>query len=383
MVAGSEKVARAAVCAAIPFVVVAAVIGGSCGGAGPPPRIAFPLLHIGPTLVRVAQPVIDAWERPRVAELPESLMAHVSLRPGYAGDIDYAEAMVAMPGLSAAVGPQSSRATLLVAPIYAERGIPLIVATATSDRLRELGPWVFQLAPENAAEGAFMARFALDHLSARRVTVFYLDADEYGLDLRDGIVRALGRRGVTPVDEVGIVADADLPRRVAQSLQRATPEVVVVAARSPEAVAIAQAVHARLPSARVVVGDGAPLNPAFVRAAGDAASVVYGVTWWDPDLPDTLARAFATRYERASGHVPSPADAMYYDAIMVAAQAVREAGPRPASVRRYLRELGSARPPFRGVTGPISFAADRPVNLLMTRVVNGAVVVAQGPVAVR
>jgi ABC-type branched-subunit amino acid transport system substrate-binding protein len=69
---------------------------------------------------------------------------------------------------------------------------------------------------------------------------------------------------------------------------------------------------------------------------------------------------------------------MYYDAIMVAAQAVREAGPGRAAIRRYLSELGTTRPPYRGVTGPIAFAPDRPVNLLMTHVVDGAVVVVPG-----
>jgi branched-chain amino acid transport system substrate-binding protein len=310
-----------------------------------------------------------------LAELPASLMAQVAVAPGYAGDIEYAEAMVAIPRLVAAVGPQSSRATLLVAPIYAEQGIPLISATATSVRLRALGPWLFQLAPDNAEEGAFIARFVLDRLKARRVTVFYLDSDEYGLDLRDGVVEALRLRGVKPVDQVGIIAEADLARRTAESLQRATPDVVVVAARTPEALAIARAVHARLPAAEVVAGDGVPLNRAFIQSAGAAADMVYAVSWWSPDIADSVSRDFTARYEQVKGAPPSASEAMYYDAIMVAAQAVREAGPRREAIRRYLSELGTARPPYRGVTGSISFAPDRPANLLVTRVVNGVVVV--------
>ncbi len=361
---------------------IAPLLGGRCDRTVTPPRIVYPYPWLAGALARVAQPAIDAWGRPRAAELPESLMARVKPRSGYAGDIDYAEAMVAVPGLAAAVGPQSSRATLLVAPIYAEHGVPLIVATATSDQVRTLGPWVFQLAPDNAVEGAFMARFVLDRLGAHRVTVFYLDADEYGLGLRDGLVEALRARGAAPVDQVGFIENADLPRRVAESLRRATPDVCVVAARAPEALAITRAVHARLPQVRVVVGDGVPLNAAFIREAGAAATSVYAVAWWSPDSPDTLAREFASRFLRANGVLPSPAETMYYDAIMVAAQAIREVGARPAAVRRYLSELGTARPPYRGVTGPISFAPRRPVNLLMTRVVNGAAVPVNGPEAV-
>ena len=370
---------RAAVLAGL----TAALFGVRCDRSLTPPRIVYPSPWLKPALGQVAQQAIDAWGRPVVAELPESLMRRVKPAPGYEGDIDYAEAMIVVPGLAAAVGPQSSRATLLVGPIYAERGIPLIVATATSDRIRALGPWVFQLAPDNAAEGAFIARFVLDRLAARRVTVFYLDADEYGLGLRDGVVEALRASGTAPVDQVAFIESADLPRRVAESLRRAAPDVVVVAARAPEALVIARAVHERLPRVAVVAGDGVPLNADFIRAAGTAASSVYAVAWWSADSADPQAREFASRFAQKSGAPPSPAETMYYDAIMVAAQAIRTVGPRPAAVRRYLSELGTARAPYHGVTGPISFAPTRPVNLLMTRVVDGAAVPVNGVEATR
>jgi len=361
--------------------VIAALLGVSCG-AGSRPRIVYPQPWVSRSLSRVAQQAIDAWGRPRVVEIPESLMAIQAPR-GYAGDIAFAEAMAALPGVVAAVGPQSSRSTLLVAPIYTERGIPLLVPTATSDAVRTLGPWVFQLAPDNSVEGAFMADFAVDRLAARRVTIFYLRADEYGLSLRQGVIDALRRRGIEPVDQVGIIEDTDFPRRVAESLRRARPDVVLVAARGPEASAIARAFHAHLPDVPLVVGDGAALNAIFAARAGAALPAVYGVAWWIGDRPDSLSRAFVARFEKVAGAPPSASEAMYYDAIMVAAEAVREAGPRPDAIRRWLAELGAARPAFRGVTGPISFGASRPANLLMTHFAGGTVAVVATPEAAR
>ncbi len=360
---------------AIITAVIAALIGASCRGSGTPPLIVYPLPWLNPTLLRVAQPAIDAWEGPRAAELPESLMAVRSLPGGYAGEIAFAESMAALPGVVAAVGPQSSRATLLVAPIYTERGIPLLVPTATSDAVRALGPWVFQLAPANSEEGAFLATFAVRHLSARRITIFYLRADEYGLSLRQGVLAALGRLGIAPADEVGVIEETDIPRRVSASVRRVRPDVVIIAARGSQAAGIARAFHQSVPQARIVVGDGAPLGSGFVAEAGPAAAAVYGVAWWHPGLPDSASRAFATRYAQVAGAPASAADAMYYDAIMLAAQAVRDVGPHPAAIRRYLAELGTVRPPFHGVTGPISFAPQRPANLLTTRVEHGEVVV--------
>jgi ABC-type branched-subunit amino acid transport system substrate-binding protein len=354
------------------WLVAGAIVLLACRDRTAPPRITYPYPWMGPALMRVAQPAIDAWGIPRVAEIPESLMAAVTLRPGYAGDVDFAVATAAIPGLVAAVGPQSSRAALLAAPVYAEREIPFVSATATSHRLSDEGPWVFQLAPDDRAEGGFIVRFLLDSLRLRRVTIFYLGNSEYGNGLREGLVQALQARGVAPVDQVGIIEESPFARRVTASLRRAPPEAVVVAGRTPEAVAIVRSVHILMPRVPVVLGDGAPLNDAFIQAAGPAAAAVYGVTWWSPDLSDSVSRAFVARWREVNGSVPSASDAMYYDAILLAAQAVREVGPGREAIRRYLGELGVRRPAFHGVTGPISFQPDRITNLHVTRVVGGA-----------
>ena len=358
--------------------VLAALLGGSCERSAGPARIAYPAPWVGRAVGRVAQAAIDAWGASRVAELPGATAPDVPFARGYAGDVAYAESVVTTPRLAAAVGPQSSLATLLVAPVYAEAGIPLIAATATSDSL-DRPPWVFQLAPKSAVEGAFIARFVLERLGARRVTLFYLDSDEYGLSLRDGVVRALLGRGVTPADQVGVIETADFPRRVDESLRRTVPDAVVVAARSPEAARILRALRARLRNVPVVAGDGVLLDAPFFASAGAAAADVYAVAWWDPASADPRSRDFAERFQRTAHRTPSPADAMFYDAIMVVAEAVREAGPRPEAVRRWLGALGTTHPPFDGVTGPISFSPDRRVNLRMMQAAGGAAAAVDWP----
>jgi branched-chain amino acid transport system substrate-binding protein len=326
---------------------------------------------IGPDVARVARIAIRGLGTPPVVDIPDSLMHRVPIRSGSAGEVDYAVAMAALPRVVAAVGPLSSRATLLVARIYADRHVPLIAPTSTNHRIGDLGPWVFQLAPDDRAEGDYIARYAVDHLGARRVTIFYLVADEYGLGLRDGIVQGLKRRRVAPVDEVGIIEGTDFAKRVRQSLRRATPDALVIATRGPEALGIIRAFHERLPSVPVIVGDGVPLDSTFIHGVGTAAPTVRAVAWWHPDSPDSLSRIFVHRYERANGVVPDATDAMEYDAIMVAAQAVHDVGSNRRAIRRYLSRLGKDRPPYRGVTGLIAFGAGRPVNLLMTGIRDG------------
>src|SRR5690606_34249219 len=114
-------------------------------------------------------------------EIPDSMLAALGTPQGAAADVDFALSTLSIPGITAAVGPGSSRATILVAPLYAQRGIPLISATATSLGDLSSTGWVFQLVPSDSVEGDFLVRYAADLLGARRLAVFYLFHDEYGV----------------------------------------------------------------------------------------------------------------------------------------------------------------------------------------------------------
>jgi branched-chain amino acid transport system substrate-binding protein len=294
---------------------------------------------------------------------------------GAADDVGLAERLIRTPSLVGVVGHLSSRASLIVGPIYGEAGIPLVVPTASSRLLRSLGPWVFPLAPDEQAEGEFIAAFVVDRLGARRVTLVHLLADEYGIGLRDGVLAGLRKRGVEPVDQAGILADSDAIAIVAASLARATPDAVVVAARNRETRPIVEAFHARVPGMRIIAGDGVVLSSGYARALGTSASSLYAAAFWHPDLPSEVSRGFVARCRAALGFTPSEASAMFYDGFMVLAEAVKEVGPRREAIRQYLTALGGSRPPFSGVTGPICFGATRRTNLVMTGMPSGVPVI--------
>jgi ABC-type branched-subunit amino acid transport system substrate-binding protein len=116
-----------------------------------------------------------------------------------------------------------------------------------------------------------------------------------------------------------------------------------------------------------VAGDAVLLSAPDVRSLGASASEVYAAAFWHPDLPGDPSRAFARRCRAVMNAEPQGAHAMFYDALMLLAQAVRDVGSSRMAVRQYLESLGASRPAYPGVTGPISFRPDRRVNLVMTR----------------
>ncbi len=335
---------------------------------------AFPVW--GTRTVRVARDEIRSWE----PAAPPIRIVYDSIVQGDPADVEVerAQRMVETPGLVGVVGHGGSRGSLAAAPVYNAAEIPQIVPTGTSRLLADAGRWTFALAPNDSVEGAFMGRFIDERLGARSVSVFFVN-DEYGEGLRQAVATELDRRGIEILDQIPVNPNTDFEAVVDASLQRALPDVIVSAARHVATGRIARIARTHAPAIRVVAGDGALFLPALVEIAGAAAASIHVVAFWLPDASDPAARAFVRRYRRIVGEPPVSADAMSHDALMLLAHAAREVGPDPPGIRDYLLELGRNRPPYRGVTGPISFTPDRPTNLIMARLEDGRPVRAEAP----
>jgi branched-chain amino acid transport system substrate-binding protein len=273
----------------------------------------------------------------------------------------------------AVVGHTGSRDALLGAVVYNARGLPHVVPNSTSSLLGQTGPWTFGLVPNDSVEGAFIADYALDSLHADRVSVLYL-GDEYGIGLRDGVRAALRRRGSDLADASMIPTDWCLAEPAAMihgaiiraALRRARPDVVVVATGSVSGWCVADLVHQANPDTWVVFGDGMdgarhvpdlPLR--IVRQR------IRGVEFWSPGT-DSLSVDFVRRFRRAMNREPAASHALQYDAYMLLAAAIREAGPDRMAVRRWLESLGRTREPWQGLTGPIAFNRPRSEILRMS-----------------
>ena len=318
----------------------------------------------------VAQAAIDATASPSG---PQILVAADSGGFGFQADVEVqrANAIARLPGLVAVVGHGGSRSSLAAAPVYNEAGVVQIVPNGTSRLLRNAGPWTFRLAADDSVEGAFIGRFVAEKLGARRVSIFYQN-DEYGLGLRDGVAAELARRGVAVLFTSPVVAGGDLATLVDVSLRSGRPDVVISGGQPAETGRLAALFAERLGSVQMVGGDGALLLPGLAEAAGAAADSIYIATFWLSDATDSAGRAFAAAFAARVGRPPVGSDAMSYDALMLAATAIRAVGTDRGAVREYLRSLGRERPPYPGVTGPIAFALPARSGFIMIRLRNGA-----------
>lgn len=277
------------------------------------------------------------------------------------------------PSIIAVVGHTGSRDALLGAGVYNARGLPHVVPNATSGLLSQAGPWTFPLVPSDSVEGAFIADYALDSLHAERVSVLFL-GDEYGIGLRDGVRAAMRRRGRDLADASMIPTDwcfaepaATIHGQIIRAaIRRARPQVFVVATGSMSGWCVADLIHAASPETWVLFGDGmdgarfVPDLPLHI-----VRDRIRGVEFWAPGT-DSVSLDFVRRVERQLGRAPGASHALQYDAYMLLAAAIREAGPDRRAVRKWLESLGRTREPWQGLTGPIAFNRPRSEILRMS-----------------
>jgi len=111
----------------------------------------------------------------------------------------------------------------------------------------------------------------------------------------------------------------------------------------------------RLPAGATGADLAQAIGPGLAKAA--LAVRVDGQVWdLARPLPDGMRVAIVTDRDTQA------LDVLRHSCAHVLATAVRDVGPDRGAVRTYLRDLGNRRPPYRGVTGDITFRADRPAR---------------------
>jgi len=263
--------------------------------------------------------------------------------------LSVADQFLADPTIIAVIGHATSGATLAAATIY-NRGLVAVSPTATSPGITDAGPWIFRVAPSDAANSGALARFAIRELGT---TAAILYANEpYGRGLRAGFERAFQAAGGALLEQYPYIeGETEDFEAYLLGIRRANPDLIFVAGLDAGAGMIIEQARALGIQAPIIGGDG------LLGLAG--RNTVYDGTYvgllYHPDAPGQAGREFVEAYRTAYGEPPDHFAALTYDAVMLVASAARRVGFDRARIRNYLETIGSGQEPFPGVSGPIAF----------------------------
>lgn len=349
-------------------------------GAGHPARaalaalaLAFALLPAGcrsrsPALIGLAGPLRDPAGAPmrRAAELAVDEInagGGVGGRPlalverDDFGNPDSATAVAAAfyrSRVSAVVGHLFASQSAAASAVYGAGPRPLVAISPSScgPEAGRLGPSTFRLCPSDATQGAALAQWARRR-SFQRGAVLYLN-DEYGRAVRQGFVQEFERLGgeLVAIDPY-LDADPEVGPYLDRLAARPGAQFLLVAGRRTDAERILREVRRRGVTVPVLGSRGLE----GIEQAGPVAEGVYLSQPYLPSLGSAANRRFVEAYRRRypTAEPPNQTAAATYDAVRLLAAAIARAGTDRAAVRRALREIGTATPPFEGATGRVWF----------------------------
>jgi branched-chain amino acid transport system substrate-binding protein len=269
------------------------------------------------------------------------------------------------------VGHVTSGAMMAAAPVYSQ-GLVAIATTASSPDLSGISGWAFRVISSDSANGIRMARFATAH-GFRRAAILY-ENNSYGRGLAESFRNGYSGQ-VVAMDPIPSDGSSSLEPYVSY-LRVREPDLVFVAGTDASGRSFLREAHRQALRAAYMGGDGwTPLAMDTTLAEG----VFVGAPFSAED-PRSEARSFVRAYRDRYHEDPDGNAALAYDATMLLARAIEQAGPSRTAIREWLADLAFTEPHV-GVTGPIAFRPTGDVvgrGIVMTRVRSGSLAVERG-----
>ena len=250
------------------------------------------------------------------------------------------------------LGAVLSSETLRIAPLAEQRRRLLLSPASSSPEITRAGRYIFRVYPSDTLEGAYMAQLAGDELKLRSVRILAID-NAFGRGLA-AVFRRSFSGAAEPEIQLYAERGEDHAAVAARALAAAT-EGIYLAGYYSDMAKILKEIR-RLSPDRTVLSTSSFGNPKTLEEAGEAAEgVIFPATVFDPDSEDPAVQRFTARYRGRHHADPDLWAAHGYDAVLVAAEAIRRAGgavpERMAEALRGIRD-------FRGASGTLSFDAE-------------------------
>jgi branched-chain amino acid transport system substrate-binding protein len=250
------------------------------------------------------------------------------------------------------VGDFNSTASMAAASVYNSNGLVQISPTASHPDFTKIGPYIFRAGTTQAAEGPFLAKWAVSSLGKKRIATIYVNSD-WGLVANKYFVEKAKELGANILNqEAFIPGDKDFTAIITKIKQQ-KPDLVFLATPWADAGLIASQMG-KLNYSPDLMGPGQLSTKALIEMAGPAVEGIKANAIYFVDDPRPIAVKFTNEYRELYGKDPHDHCALSYDALNLLANAIKKAGFNRAAICKALAASN-----YEGVTGKFSFDKDR------------------------
>ncbi|MDM8540618.1 ABC transporter substrate-binding protein [Desulfococcaceae bacterium HSG9] len=275
------------------------------------------------------------------------------------------------------LGHYSSSASIAAGRIYRKNGIPVITASATAGRITKGNNWYFRVVPNNAIQSSFIANYIKSILKKKSVSMISVADGSYASNLAEQFRKVANQIGLAlnrdwVADPQPSQMERDLQKIIAELRSVKNPGMIFIAAGSLESAQIISLLKHAI-SDYAVIGPGSFTAPTFSSAyenypreqerPGYYTNGIYATTFVLFATANKEAMHFQKEFIARSNKWPSWIGACYYDAILVAVEALKKAEIDGKSnirlkrndIRVALTSMNNPEKAVQGLRGPIFF----------------------------
>lgn len=277
------------------------------------------------------------------------------------------------------IGHSWSSQAIRAGEVYKEHGVPAITASATAPGVTRDNEWYFRTVFNNDSQASFVAHYISQVLKQNAVSVIW-NQDDYGTTLLEAFERTAPEAGIAVRYQWSFDdQDPNLSQvfdAIVSDLQ-SKPDVgtLFLAVQYSDGIELIRRIR-DLGLQNLLVADDAVGSQTFPgefdpypleqQQPGFYSDGVYAPTFLIFDIANQRAQDFRVTFMNQYGQEPDYMAAVYYDAVALAVEAIRQSGADSTNlaegrqkIRDYLASLDDARHVFASTTGPLYFDANR------------------------
>jgi branched-chain amino acid transport system substrate-binding protein len=255
------------------------------------------------------------------------------------------------PSISIVVGHLCSSATLAALPIYREARLSAISPASTNVNIGKMSPFYFRNVYKDDFQGLFLAKYIYTVKEYKKVAVFY-EVNDYSMGLMLAFMKEAQKLGIKILGTEAYASDTTDFKPVLTKLKMMKPDAIFIPGYAPQGTLIvSQAVSLGL---KVAFFGADGLDDEIMLKNPDAEGL-FVTTPFLPDKAGPRAADFIKAYKKKYGIDPNWFAANTYDAVGMAAAAIKAVGQDREKIRDWLAGIDSKDKAYEGVTGKTYF----------------------------
>lgn len=262
-------------------------------------------------------------------------------------------------GVIVSVGGYCSGATLPTLPIFAKADVPMIIPAANSQDLVKQGlKNVFLI----NGTGKQQSTAALDFIKKQKYATVALvdDNTSYSKDITTETQKQIEADGAAKVVlNTSVTAGESDYSAVVHDIMSKNPALVYWTAYYQEGGLVINQLKQADYTGDIMVADGS-VDPSLPKIAGAGSEGVFATMTQTPDtLEGADAQKWIANYKKAFSADPGPYSTQSYDAVRVAAEAIKKAGnTKGGDIIKALEGIDG----FKMFSGPLKFTAEHTLS---------------------